>query len=224
MDQVISLGIGEPGFVTPWRIREAAIYAIEQGRTTYTSNYGLIKLRRSISRYLAKNFGLDYSPDNEILVTVGVSEAIDIALRATVNPGDEVLYHEPCYVSYHPSVRLCHGVAKPIPTRSENRFALRAEDVAAAVTPKTKAILLSFPTNPTGATLNAEQVRDIARVCVQRDLLVITDEIYSELTYEGAHHSLVVRARDEGTDHFSARLLEHAMTGFKFGYACASPD
>src|SRR5258706_5388296 len=127
MDDVISLGIGEPGFVTPWRIREAAIYALERGQTGYTSNFGLLKLRRGISRYLRQEFGIEYDPNTEILVTVGVSEALDIALRAIVNPGDEVLYHEPCYVSYNPSVRLVHGIGKPIRTRAEDKFALRAE-------------------------------------------------------------------------------------------------
>jgi aminotransferase len=223
MDNVISLGIGEPGFVTPWRIREAAIYALERGRTSYTSNYGLLKLRRSITRYLAQNFRLDYNPDNEILVTVGVSEAVDIALRATLNPGDEVLYHEPCYVSYHPSIALCHGIGRPISTRAENRFALSAQDIAAAVTPRTKAILLSFPTNPTGAALNADQVRDIARVCVERDLLVITDEIYSELTYEGTHCSLAAEpGMKERTIFLHGFSKAFAMTGFRIGYACSS--
>src|SRR5437870_898433 len=127
MDNVVSLGIGEPGFVTPWHIREAAIYALERGKTGYTSNFGLLKLRRAISRYVHENFGVEYDPNTEILVTVGVSEALDIALRAIINPGDEVLYHEPCYVSYHPSVVLTHGVAKAIRTRPEDNFALRAE-------------------------------------------------------------------------------------------------
>jgi len=136
MDNVISLGIGEPGFVTPWHIREAAIYALEQGKTGYTSNFGLMKLRRAIAEYVRNHFHVSYDPNREILVTVGVSEALDIALRAVINPGDGVLYHEPCYVSYHPSVRLVHGVAKPIRTSTAARFSLRAEDIAAAVTPR----------------------------------------------------------------------------------------
>jgi len=153
MENVVSLGIGEPGFVTPWHIREAAIYALERGKTGYTSNFGLLKLRRGISRYVRDNFAVEYDPNTEILVTVGVSEALDIALRATINPGDEVLYHEPCYVSYHPSVVLAHGLAKAIQTRAVDNFALRAEDIAATVTSRTRAIMLNFPTNPTGATL-----------------------------------------------------------------------
>src|SRR5881296_2458450 len=157
LDNVISLGIGEPGFVTPWHIREAAIFALERGKTGYTSNFGLLKLRRAISKYVSENFHVEYDPNTEILVTVGVSEALDIALRAIVNPGDEVLYHEPCYVSYHPSVRLVHGVGKAIRTRAVDKFALRAEDIAAAITPRTKAIILNFPTNPTGATLSRDE-------------------------------------------------------------------
>ena len=148
MENVISLGVGEPGFVTPWHIREAGIYALERGRTSYTSNYGLLKLRRAIARYLRNQHNLNYDPASEILVTVGVSEAMDIALRAVLNPGDEVLYHEPCYVSYHPSIGLCRGVPKPITTRPETRFSLTADEVESAITDRTKALLLSFPTNP----------------------------------------------------------------------------
>ncbi len=233
MDNVISLGIGEPGFVTPWHIREAAIFALERGKSGYTSNLGLLKLRRAISRYVRDNFHVEYDPSSEILVTVGVSEALDIALRAVVNPGDEVLYHEPCYVSYHPSIRLVHGVAKAIQTRPEDNFALRAEDIAAAVTPRTKAIMLNFPTNPTGATLTPEEVETIARVCIDNDLLVITDEIYSELTYseptgrgrEAApttHCSIAaLPGMKERTIYLHGFSKAFAMTGFRIGYACA---
>jgi aminotransferase len=222
MDDVISLGIGEPGFVTPWHIREAGIYALERGRTSYTSNYGLIKLRRAISRYVGKNYGVNYSPDDEILVTVGVSEALDIALRAIINPGDEILYHEPCYVSYHPSIDLCHGQAVAIQVRPENKFALRAEDVAAKLTPRSKALLLSFPTNPTGATLPGDELAQLARLCVERDLLVITDEIYSELTYTGSHRSIAAEpGMRERTIFLHGFSKAYAMTGFRIGYACA---
>ncbi len=225
MDNVVSLAIGEPGFVTPWRIREAAIFALEQGRTSYTSNYGLLKLRRAIRKYLARDYRLEYNPENEILVTVGVSEAMDIALRAVLDPGDEVLFHEPCYVSYNPSITLCHGVPKAIPTRAENHFTLTGADIKAAVTARTKAIILSFPTNPTGATLTAEQVKDIARACVECDLLVITDEIYSELTYEGGHHSLAAEpGMKERTIFLHGFSKAFAMTGFRIGYACAPPE
>lgn len=222
MDNVVSLGIGEPGFVTPWHIREAAIFALERGQTGYTSNFGLLKLRRAISRYVTENFHVEYDPNQEILVTVGVSEALDIALRAIVNPGDEILYHEPCYVSYHPSVTLTHGKAVAIRTRAGNNFALRAEDIAAAVTPRTKAIMLNFPTNPTGATLGAEEVEKIAHVCVEHDLLVLTDEIYSELTFSGEHCSVVAQpGMKERTIFLHGFSKAFAMTGFRIGYACA---
>lgn len=222
MDNVVSLGIGEPGFVTPWHIREAAIYALEHGQTGYTSNFGLLTLRRAISNYLRDNFHIEYDPNTEILVTVGVSEALDIALRAIINPGDEILYHEPCYVSYNPSVRLAHGIGKPIRTSAEAKFSLCAEDVAAAITPRTKALLLSFPTNPTGATLTGEEVEKIARVCIDHDLLVLTDEIYSELTYSGQHSSIAaLPGMKERTIFLHGFSKAFAMTGFRIGYACA---
>ena len=225
MDNVISLGIGEPGFVTPWHIREAAIFALEHGKTGYTSNLGLLKLRRLIGAYLQDHFHIEYDPNTEILIAVGVSEALDIALRAIVNPGDEVLYHEPCYVSYHPSVQLAHGVGKAIRTRAENRFTLNAEDIAASITPRTKAILLNFPSNPTGATLTHEEVEKIARVCIDHDLLVITDEIYSELTYSGQHSSIAaVPGMKERTIFLHGFSKAFAMTGFRIGYACAPPS
>jgi aminotransferase len=222
MDNVVSLGIGEPGFVTPWHIREAAIYALERGKTGYTSNFGLIKLRRAIARYVQSKFNVAYDPDKEILVTVGVSEALDIALRAIVDPGDEILYHAPCYVSYHPSVTLTHGVAKVIETSAANNFALRAEDIAAAITPKSKAIMLNFPTNPTGATLTRAELEKIARVCIDNDLLVLTDEIYSELTFEGTHCSIAsLPGMKERTIFLHGFSKAFAMTGFRIGYACA---
>jgi len=222
MDNVVSLGIGEPGFVTPWHIREAAIFALERGRTNYTSNFGLLKLRRAISAYLREIFQVEYDPNTEVLVTVGVSEALDIALRAIINPGDEILYHEPCYVSYNPSVRLAHGVSRVIRTRAENNFALTAEDVAASITPRSKGIMLNFPTNPTGATLTAENAAKIARVCIDHDLLVFTDEIYSELTYSGQHRSIAaLPGMKDRTIFLHGFSKAFAMTGFRIGYACA---
>jgi len=222
MDNVVSLGIGEPGFVTPWHIREAAIFALERGRTSYTSNFGLIKLRKAISAYLKDVFHIEYDPNSEILVTVGVSEGLDIALRAIINPGDEILYHEPCYVSYNPSVRLVHGVAKAIATHAENKFSLTAEDVAAAITPRTKAIMLNFPTNPTGATQSVEEVEKIARLCIDNDLLVLTDEIYSELTYSGKHSTVAaLPGMKERTIFLHGFSKAFAMTGFRIGYVCA---
>ena len=222
MDNVVSLGIGEPGFVTPWHIREAAIYALERGKTGYTSNFGLLKLRRAISRYVRDNFSVEYNPDTEILVTVGVSEALDVALRAVINPGDEILYHEPCYVSYLPSVRLAHGIGRAIRTRADDKFALRAEDIAPAVTDRTKAIILNFPTNPTGATLSREELEKIARVCVENDLLVLTDEIYGELTFGGQHCAIAsLPGMKERTIFLHGFSKAFAMTGFRIGYACA---
>src|SRR5215831_7341764 len=162
MKDVISLGIGEPDFDTPWHVRESTVFALERGVTHYTSNLGYLELRRALTKYVRKAFGGEYNPESEVLVTVGVSEALDIALRAVLNPGDEVLYHEPCYVSYHPSVRLVHGIARPIRTSAGARFSLHAEDVAAAMTPRTKAIVLNFPTNPTGATLDRDELEKIA--------------------------------------------------------------
>ena len=222
MDNVVSLGIGEPGFVTPWRIREAAIYALERGKTGYTSNHGLLSLRRAIARYVNEHFAVEYDPKSEILVTVGVSEGLDIALRAIINPGDEILYHEPCYVSYHPSITLVHGIAKAIHTDAANGFALRAEDVAAAITPRTKAIVLNFPTNPTGATMSAEELEKIARICIDHDLLVLTDEIYSELTFAGSHRSIAAfPGMKERTIFLHGFSKAFAMTGFRIGYVCA---
>jgi aminotransferase len=222
MDNVISLGIGEPGFVTPWHIREAAIYALEQGKTGYTSNLGLLKLRRAISRYVHDVFHIDYKPETEILVTVGVSEALDIALRSVINPGDEVLYHEPCYVSYHPSIQLVHGIGKAVQTVAAMKFSLRASDIEAAITARTKVLILNFPTNPTGATLGGDELEKIAEVCVNHDLLVITDEIYSELTYGAQHRSIAaLPGMKDRTIFLHGFSKAFAMTGFRIGYACA---
>lgn len=222
MEGVISLGIGEPDFVTPWHIREAAIYSLEKGRTGYTSNLGLPRLRRSISDYVSSVTGVRYEPMSEVLVSVGVSEAIDTALRAILNPGDEVLYHEPCYVSYSPSVALAHGVARGIRTRAEDGFKLLPADLEAAVGPKTKAVLLNFPTNPTGATLAREEAEALAEVCIRRNLVLLTDEIYSELTYDDARHfsPLSVPGMKERTVFLHGMSKAYAMTGFRIGYAC----
>ena len=183
MDDVISLGIGEPDFVTPWRIREATINALERGFTSYTSNLGMLSLRKSICKRVAEDFEVNYDPQTECIVTVGVSEALDLILRALLNPGDEVIYHEPCYVSYSPSIVMAHAVAVPVVTREENLFALDPADVEAKITPKSKVLLLNFPNNPTGANLTMEQKTEIARIAIKHDLIVITDEIYAELTY-----------------------------------------
>src|SRR5436190_11485200 len=218
---VISLGVGEPDFVTPWHIREAAIYALERGKTSYTSNLGLLRLREAISANVERNFGITYDPKNQILVTVGVSEALDIALRAVINPGDEVIYHEPCYVSYGPSVVLTHGKAVPVACKAENGFAVTAEAIEAAITPRSKALMLNFPTNPTGGTMTRTDLLKIAEVVLRHNLLVITDEIYAELTFEGEHVSIAsVPGMRERTVFLHGFSKAYAMTGFRIGYAC----
>src|SRR5689334_21990931 len=187
---VISLGVGEPDFVTPWHIREAAIYALERGKTSYTSNLGLLKLREAIATHLAEKFQVQYSPKNQVIIAVGVSEAMDIAFRAVINPGDEVVYHEPCYVSYAPGITLAHGVPVAVSCRAEDNFAVRAEAIEKAITPRTKLLVLNFPTNPTGGTMTRAELQRIADLALRHNLLVMTDEIYSELTFEGEHVSI----------------------------------
>lgn len=223
MTDVISLGVGEPDYVTPWRIREAAIFAMEKGKTGYTSNLGLPRLRQAISRYLERHVEIRYDPKTEILVSVGVSEALDLALRAVLNPGDEVLFHEPSYVSYNPSVALAFGKPIAIRTRAEADFRLFAEDIEAKISARTKGLLLSFPTNPTGGVLSLEELQPIAEVCVEHDLLVLSDEIYSELLYDGAKHVSIaaLRGMRERTVLLNGCSKAFAMTGFRVGYACA---
>ncbi len=222
---VISLGVGEPDKPTPWPIREAAIRSLEKGQTSYTSNLGLESLRIGISGYVEKHFHVTYDPKTEILVTVGVSEALDLAFRAVLNPGDEVIFHQPCYVSYSPSIVMAYGVAVPVNTRLEDDFALRASDVEKAITPKTKVVVLNFPTNPTGAIEPPEELEKIAALCVKHDLLCFTDEIYSELLYDNRQHTSIItfpgmRERTVLLHGFSKAF---AMTGWRMGYACAPP-
>jgi len=226
MDDVISLGIGEPDFATPWHIRESAIFALERGRTGYTSNLGLPRLRRTIADYVRKHFGVSYEPLSEVLVSVGVSEAIDLALRALLNPGDEVLYHEPCYVSYAPTIVMARGVPKAITTRSEEGFALRAADLEKAITPRSRVVMLNFPTNPTGATMEADELEKLAAVCIRHNLVVLTDEIYSELTYDGARHTSIASfpGMKERTVFLHGLSKAFAMTGWRIGFACAPAD
>ena len=223
MGDVISLGIGEPDFATPWHIREAAIYALERGRTGYTSNLGLPRLRRSIADYVQNHFALSYEPLSEVLVSVGVSEAIDLALRAILNPGDEVLYHEPCYVSYAPSIVLARGVPRAVQTRACDGFALRAEALEKAITPRTRVLMLNFPTNPTGATMEPAELEKIAAICVRHNLVVMTDEIYSEITYENAKHTSIAifPGMKERTVFLHGVSKAFAMTGWRIGFACA---
>jgi aminotransferase len=221
MKDVISLGIGEPDFDTPWHIREAAIYALEKGKTHYTSNLGLIELRRAINRYVETNFNISYRPDDEILVTVGVSEALDIAFRALVNPGDKIMFHQPCYVSYSPSITLVHGEAIPVPTFAKDNFALTAEALIAAWKPGCKLLVLNLPCNPTGGTCSRAQLEAIAKFAVEKDLLVLSDEIYSELTFEGGHVSIAsLPGMKERTIFLHGFSKAFAMTGWRIGYAC----
>ena len=229
-DDVISLGVGEPDFAAPWHIREAAIFSLEKGQTSYTSNLGLLSLRRVISRYIGEHSGVTYDPAREILVTVGVSEALDLACRALLNPGDEVIYHTPCYVSYSPSIVMAYGVAVAVETKVEDEFVLRAEDVAAKITPRTKMLMLNFPTNPTGAVEPVDELEKIAALAVEHDLIVITDEIYSELTYDDSnqgmsslpHTSIAsMPGMRERTILLHGFSKAHAMTGFRLGYSCA---
>ena len=222
MSDVISLGIGEPDFVSPWSVCEGAMYSLERGRTSYTSNLGLLSLRKAICDYVAEEFGVRYAPENECLVTVGVSEAFDLAIRAITSPGDEIIYHEPCYVSYGTEIRMSHGVPVPVSTLEKNLFALDPADLEKAVTPRTRAIILNFPCNPTGAVLTPEQMRDIAKIAVKHDLAVIADHIYSELHYDDEPMRTIaalpgMRERTVFLHGFSKAF---AMTGFRIGYAC----
>lgn len=222
MPQAISLGIGEPDFVTPWHIREAAIFALERGRTSYTDNKGLIQLRREISRYVEDHFGAGYHPEREVLVAVGVSEAMDIAFRAVLNPGDKVIYHHPCYVSYAPGIVLAHGIPIGVPTSPEEGFAINPQRLREAWEPGCKVLVLNFPTNPTGGTVDRQVLEEIAAFAVEKDLLVFSDEIYAELTFEGEHVSIVsLPGMRERTIFLHGFSKAFAMTGFRIGYACA---
>jgi len=225
MKDVISLGIGEPDFDTPWHVREATVFALERGATHYSSNLGYLELRKALSRYVSKNFGAEYNPESEVLVTVGVSEALDLALRALINPGDEVLYHEPCYVSYRATILFAGGVPLAVETKAENGFRLTRAMLEAQCTSKTKVLMLNFPNNPTGAIMSRQDLEDIAAFARERDLIVITDEIYAELTYDAPHTSIVslpgLRDRTIFLHGFSKAW---AMTGFRLGYACGPAE
>lgn len=219
MKDAISLGVGEPDFDTPWHIREEAIYSLEKGRTFYTSNSGLVELRQEISNYMKRSQGLEYNI-NEILVTVGGSEAIDIALRAMIDPGDEVLIPQPSFVSYVPCTQLAYGVPVTITLREEDQFRLRKEQVLAALTEKTKILVLPFPNNPTGAIMEKEDLEEIAKVCVEHDIFVLSDEIYAELTYKDKHISIAsLPGMQERTIVINGFSKSYAMTGWRLGYA-----
>ena len=226
---VVSLGVGEPDFDTPWHISRAAITSIEDGGTHYTSNLGTIELREAIARYLKRRFGASFDPGREILATVGVSEAIDLAVRALCSPGDEVIYHEPCFVSYSPTIRLAHAVPVAAETRAEDGFRLEPAALEAKVTPRTKAVLLNFPCNPTGATLSRGDMLEILRIAERHDLVVLADEVYSELNYDAPVDEPL--ASFASFPEFRDRVVllngfskSWAMTGYRLGYACGPED
>jgi len=221
MEDVISLGVGEPDFDTPWHIRDEGIYTLEKGRTFYTSNSGLKELRVAIAEYLRRRFEVSYDPLHEILVTVGGSEGIDVALRAMLDPGDEVLIPEPCYVSYVPCVILADGVPVTIELKEENQFRLTKEELLAAITDKTKILVMPFPNNPTGGVMRREDLEEIAQVCIEKDIYVLSDEIYSELTYGADHVSIAsLPGMKERTLLINGFSKSYAMTGWRLGYIC----
>lgn len=226
MDNVISLGVGEPDFVTPWNVIEASYHSLEKGYTSYTANAGLFELREAISEYLHASFSLTYNPENQVLVTVGASQAIDLALRAIVDPGDEVIIVEPCFVSYSPAVSLAGGVPVTVSATAEYEFKVTAEQVEEAVTPRTKAIILCSPNNPSGAVLNEKELEEISRVIRKHDLLVLSDEIYAELSYEEkvAPSMAAVNGMKDRTILISGFSKAFAMTGWRLGYTTGPAD
>lgn len=225
MEGAISLGVGEPDFETPWHVREAAISSLEKGHTSYSSNTGMIELRRAISDYLNEKYSISYDPEHQILVTIGASEGIDISLRAIVNPGDEVLVVEPSYVSYKPCVSMCGGVPVPVTTYEKNDFKVTPEEIESKITPKTKAIILPYPNNPTGGIMEIDDLAAISKVIIEHDLFVISDEIYSELTYETKHVSIAsLPGMYERTVVLNGFSKAFAMTGWRLGYACGPEE
>lgn len=219
MDNVISLGVGEPDFHTPWTVRQTAISTLEKGKTVYTANSGLMELRKTICGYIKRKIGIEYQPESELIITVGGSEGIDLGIRALINPGDEVLIVEPCFVCYAPIVELTGGVAVPIETTEETGFKLTAEAVKSKITDKTKLLILPFPNNPTGAIMTKEDLEPIAEVIRGTDILVLSDEIYSELTYEGKHFSITqLEGMQERTLLVNGFSKAFAMTGWRLGY------
>lgn len=225
MEDVISLGVGEPDFVTPWSIRESCVYGLEQGYTSYTANRGLLELREEICALQKRNFNIDYDPKTNVLVTVGVSEALDIAMRAILTPGDEILIPEPCYVSYKACASLAGAVPVAVPAKIENNFSITPADLEAHVTNKTKALLIGYPNNPTGAILTKEQLMDIAKFAQEHDLIVISDEIYGDLTYGGERHVCFAGLPDmkDRTILLNGFSKAYAMTGWRIGYAMSNP-
>lgn len=225
IEGVISLGVGEPDFVTPWHIREAAIYSIEKGYTMYTSNYGLLELRQKLAQYLKSRYRLNYDPNTELLITTGVSEGLDLVLRALVNPGDEVIMPDPCYVSYPACTILAEGKPILVPTTEGNDFVIEAQDIEAQITSQTKAILIGYPANPTGAVMTKEQLKLVAEVACRHDLMVISDEIYERLVYDMKHTCFAsLEGMKDRTILLGGFSKAYAMTGWRIGYAAARPE
>ena len=220
--EVISLGVGEPDFDTPWHIRDEGIYSLEKGRTFYTSNAGLMELKEEVSLYINRKCSVKYDPRDEIMITVGGSEAIDIAMRAMLDPGDEVIIPQPSYVSYLPCVALADGTPVPLPLQEKDEFKLRPDDLEKAITDKTKILVLPFPNNPTGSIMTREDLEPIAKICIEHDIFVISDEIYAALTYECDHVSIAsLPGMRERTVLINGFSKAYAMTGWRLGYACA---
>ena len=225
VEDVISLGVGEPDFVTPWHIREAAMYALEKGYTMYTSNYGLLELREEIANAIKRDYSIEYDPKSEILITVGVSEGFDLAIRATVNPGDEVIIPEPCYVAYKPCTIFAGGIPKVIATSVENEFKVAPEQIEKKINKRTKVLVLNYPNNPTGAAMVKKELEGIADVVSEHDLTVISDEVYGKLTYDGRHTSFAsLNGMQERTILLNGFSKAYAMTGWRVGYACGTED
>ncbi len=225
IDGVISLGVGEPDFTTPWHIMEPAIESLHKGQTMYQPNSGMPELRQELARHLHSEHGLDYDPDSELLITVGVSEGLDLAMRATIDPGDEIIIPDPCYVSYEPCVVLAGGKPVLVPTREEDTFELSAAEVESRITDRTRAILIGYPANPTGAVMGQERMRELAEVARRHDLTVVSDEIYARLVY-GVEHTCVaaLSGMQPNTILLGGFSKAHAMTGWRIGYAAASKD
>jgi len=225
MEGAISLGVGEPDFVTPWSIREACIFSLEKGYTSYTSNWGLLELREALSDSIYKETGVYYDPKGELLITAGVSEASDLALRAILNPGEEVILHEPSYVSYKPCTAFAGGTPVGVPTSVEDEFKVRAEQIEEKITAHTKALILSYPNNPTGAIMSRKELEEIADVVNEHDLLVISDEVYDKLTYEGTHTCFAaLNGMKERTIVLNGFSKAYAMTGWRLGYAAGNKE
>lgn len=221
----ISLGVGEPDYITPWHIREECFYSLEKGYTMYTSNAGLLELREEIAAYQKRKIGVEYSPVNEVLVTIGVSEAVDLALRVLLEPGDEVLVPEPCFVSYAPGATLAYGKPVPVPTYDHDEYRLKPDILESCITPRSKVLVLAYPNNPTGGIMTADDLQALVDIIKKHDLIVISDEIYGELTYQGQHVSIAsfpgMRDRTLVMNGFSKA---YAMTGWRIGYACGNKD